>query len=271
MTFGVLGPFQVLVDGRDVTPSAPKERALLGLLLINRGRVVSADRIIEELWPKLGADRARRVLQVRVAAVRKLLKGSTGASRLQFVMPGYRLDVAPDEVDEEHFVSLVAHSQRRTPRRQAGRGAGDLSRGAGVVAGRPVGGRAAVLSLEEEAARLAQTRVDGIEDCIDAELACGLHQTVMPELDGLVATYPLRERLWAQRVLALYRCGRQAEALRACSSMQAPAGRGARCRTRTGAASPGIGGPRAAAGARLSGGHGTSASEPCAGRPPCQP
>ena len=76
VTFGVLGPLQVLVDGRDVAPSAPKERALLGILVTNRGRVVSADRIIEELWPKLGADRARRVLHVRVAAVRRLLKDS---------------------------------------------------------------------------------------------------------------------------------------------------------------------------------------------------
>jgi DNA-binding SARP family transcriptional activator len=104
VAFHVLGPLQVLVDGLDVTPSAPKERALLGMLVVNHGRVVSADRIIEELWPKLGADRARRVVQVRVAEVRRLLKDATGVSRVQFVSPGYRLEAPPDDIDEQRVV-----------------------------------------------------------------------------------------------------------------------------------------------------------------------
>jgi DNA-binding SARP family transcriptional activator len=69
--FSILGPLSRVIDGVEVTPRAPKERALLALLVVNHGRVVSADRLMEELWPDLAADRARRVLQVRVAAVRK--------------------------------------------------------------------------------------------------------------------------------------------------------------------------------------------------------
>ncbi len=76
----VLGPLEVLIDGVDVTPPAPKERALLGLLVIRHGRVVGADQLMEELWPTLAADRARRVLQVRVAALRKLLSTAGAAS-----------------------------------------------------------------------------------------------------------------------------------------------------------------------------------------------
>ncbi len=93
----VLGPLEVVIDGVDVTPAAPKERALLALLVIRRGRVVGADRLMEELWPTLAVDRARRVLQVRVAAVRKLLGTAGAAPLLELVAPGYRLAIADDD------------------------------------------------------------------------------------------------------------------------------------------------------------------------------
>jgi DNA-binding SARP family transcriptional activator/pimeloyl-ACP methyl ester carboxylesterase len=220
VAFRVLGPLQVLVDGLDVTPPAPKERALLAMLVLNRGRVVSADRIIEELWPKLGADRARRVVQVRVAAVRRLLKDATGASMLQFVTPGYRLDAAPDEIDEHRFFSLVDRARRQSLAGDPAGASASLRKALGLWRGDPLADVQTCVSLEAEAARLAEARVDAIEDCVDAELACGQHQALVSELDGLVSAHPLRERLWGQRVLALYRCGRQAEALRACTSIR---------------------------------------------------
>ena len=100
---GVLGPLQVLVDGVDVTPVAPKERALLAVLAVNHGQVVGAERLIEELWPELPASRARHALQVRVTVLRRLLRNATAAPVLQFVTPGYRLLLAADDIDRYRF------------------------------------------------------------------------------------------------------------------------------------------------------------------------
>ena len=137
VTVRVLGPLQAVVNGVDVTPAAPKERALLALFVINRGVVVGADRLMEELWPALVVDRARRVLQVRVAAVRKLLATSGAASLLELVPPGYRFDIGDDDVDEHRFLTLVEQARARDRSRRSGGRGGHAARGARVVAGRP--------------------------------------------------------------------------------------------------------------------------------------
>jgi pimeloyl-ACP methyl ester carboxylesterase/DNA-binding SARP family transcriptional activator len=220
MAVGVLGPFEALVDGVDVTPAARKERALLAMLAINHGRVIGADRLIEELWPDLTVDRARHVLQVRVAGLRKLLKESGAGCALQFVDPGYRLAVDPEDIDYHRFFALVDLARDQS---QAGDPAGaakSLREALSLWRGEPLADVQICVTLETEAARLAGARVDAIEDCVEAEMACGCHRAVVAELDGLVAVHPLRERLWSLRVLALYRCGRQAEALRACASIR---------------------------------------------------
>ena len=214
----VLGPFQVVADGVDVTPTAPKERAVLALLVLNKGRVVSADRLLEELWPATDANRARHTLQVRVAAIRKPLRDPDGRSRLQFVPPGYRVEVAPDEIDEHRFVSLVELARTHSRNGDVLGAAAALRKALGLWRGEPLGGVTMCADLEAEAARLLEAKVDAIEDCVDAELACGYHQALAFELERLVAQHPLRERLWAQRALALYRCGRQGDALRACNA-----------------------------------------------------
>src|SRR5437763_779329 len=103
----ILGPLRIVVDGFDVTPTAPKERALLATLVVNHGRVVRADRLAEELWPGLTADHAHRVLQVRVSAVRTILNRADAGALLEFAAPGYRLAVTPEEVDAERFADLV--------------------------------------------------------------------------------------------------------------------------------------------------------------------
>jgi DNA-binding SARP family transcriptional activator/pimeloyl-ACP methyl ester carboxylesterase len=217
----VLGALQVAVDGVDVTPAAPKERGLVALLALNRGQVVSADRIIEELWPGSDPDRARHALQVRIAEVRKIFRGSGGETkRLEFVAPGYRLQLFGDEIDEHRFVTLVE-------RARALRGAGEMFAAAetfrealGLWRGDALGDVVPGLFLEAEMARMDEARVDALEDCVEVELACGYHQSLTFELERLVADHPLRERLWAARVLALYRCGRQTEALRVCNTIR---------------------------------------------------
>ena len=213
----VLGPLEVLIDGVDVTPPAPKERALLGLLVVRRGRVVGADQLMEELWPTLAADRARRVLQVRVAALRKLLSTAGAAPLLELVAPGYRLAIADEDVDEYRFLELVERARSHAAAGDPTRASATLRDALGLWRGQPLADVQTCVSLEAEAARLNDERLDAIEDRIDADLACGRHQAVACELDALVATDALRERLWGQRVLSLYRCGRQSEALRACA------------------------------------------------------
>jgi DNA-binding SARP family transcriptional activator/pimeloyl-ACP methyl ester carboxylesterase len=220
VAFSVLGPLAGVIDGVEVTPHAQKERALLAMLVINHGRVVSADRLMEELWPDLTVDRARRVLQVRVAAVRKMLNAANAASLLELVAPGYRLAIEPKDVDEDLFLTIVERARDLANAADHAGAAASLRQGLALWRGEPLADVQVCMSLEAESARLQEARLSAIEDRIDAELECGCHHAVASELDGLVVSHPLRERLWAQRVLALYRCGREAEALRACSSFR---------------------------------------------------
>ncbi len=219
-SFGILGPLQVVVDGVDITPSAPKERALLAMLLINHGQAVGVEQLVEELWPKLDADRARRVLQVRAAALRKSLRDAQVAAVIDFVGAAYRLSVAPEDVDAERFSTLTERARGQSRGGDPAAAALSLSQALGLWRGPPLADVRGGLSLDAEAARLDEAHMDAIEDRIDAELVCGRHRQLLPELDGLVARYPLRERLWGQQVLALYRDGRQTEALQACASIR---------------------------------------------------
>ncbi len=213
--FGVLGALEVEIDGVDVTPHAPKERALLTLLIMNRGRVEAADTLIEELWPQLPAPQARRVLQVRMAEVRKRLgvAGPRAARLVEFVAPGYRLIVAPEDVDEQRFFALVAQAQRQRQAGDHGSAAGTLRAALALWRGEPLADVQGSVRLEMEAARLAEARLSALEECIDAELAGGRYDALVAELRPLVAAHPERERFWAQLMVCLYRQGRQAEAL----------------------------------------------------------
>lgn len=216
----VLGELQLVVDGVDVTPHAPKERALVALLAIWRGHVIAADRLLDELWPDLPPGRGRRALQVRVAEIRRQLDRVGAASLLESVPPGYRLHLAAGALDADCFVALVGRGRVQA---DAGDtvGAATLFREAlGLWRGEPLADAHQSSALEAEVARLAELRLDAIEERIAAELADGCHHRLVAELDGLACTHPMRERLWEQRVLALYRCGRQAEALRACAAIR---------------------------------------------------
>ena len=211
----VLGPLKVSADGVDVTPTAPKERALLALLALSPSRAVSVDRLLDELWADCSPAAGRRALQVRVAALRKLLDKAEAGNALEFVAPGYRLSVEPQDVDEQVFSTLCEGARARLERGDAPAAAEMLHEALGLWRGEPLADVQLSFGLEMAAARLADARLAAIEDRIDADLACGRHQQVVSELDALVAVHPLRERLWGQRMLALSRGGRQAEALRA--------------------------------------------------------
>ena len=210
----------MLVDGDDVTPHSPRLKALIASLAMRCGQVISVDRLADELWPALPADRARRVVQVRIAEVRKLLAGAGGGSVLEFVAPGYRLTVPSASIDLNRFLHLVERAQRETSRADPVTTTTVLREALGLWRGDALVDVRASSFLEDEADRLEQLRLAVIEDRIDAELADGCHHRLVAELKSSVASHPLREHLSYQLIVALYRCGRQAEALRACTQLR---------------------------------------------------
>lgn len=218
--FGILGPLTVVVDDVEVAPSAAKERALLALLVVRAGRVVPADQLIEELWPDTEPDRARRTLQVRVAAVRKLLQTCGLPEALGFEGGGYRLSVAAEQIDANQFAALVERAELEMTSGRPATAATTLREALALWRGEPLADAEMSLSLEAEAARLRDIRIGAIEARIEADLACGRHVAAVAELDGLLTLHPFRERLWSQHILALYRCGRQAEALRSFDALR---------------------------------------------------
>ena len=218
---GVLGEIRLEIDGVDLTPRAPKVRALLALLAVSRARVVAVDRLIDELWPDLSPDRGRRVVQVRISEIRKLLAFAGCASLLESVAFGYRLRIESDALDADHFELLVGHGRARGAAHDTLGAATFLREALGLWRGEALAdARGTSVTLETEASRLTECRLGAIEDRIAAELSDGCHQRLVPELNVLVVEHPWRERLWEHHVLALYRTGRQADALRACAEIR---------------------------------------------------
>jgi DNA-binding SARP family transcriptional activator/pimeloyl-ACP methyl ester carboxylesterase len=209
--FELLGPLKVLEGGRDVTPARPKQRALLALLLVRRGEVVPGAQMIEALWGEEPPDTAQTALHGHVSGLRKLV----GATRIKTRPPGYSLEVSPAEVDAGRFESLVAQARRRDePAERSAR----LHEALALWHGEPLAELRGEPFADREAARLQELRLTALEDRIDADLALGRHHELVPELEPLVAEHVFRERLRGQLMLALYRCGRQAEALHAFQS-----------------------------------------------------
>jgi DNA-binding SARP family transcriptional activator len=206
--FRVLGPLEVLVEGHALELKRRKQRSLLALLLLHAGEVVSTDRLIEELWAGKPPKAAVGSLQNLVSALRKQL----GAETVQTQAPGYRLAVDTDRVDVHRFERLVAAAGETEDARRRS----DLLREALALWRGPA---LADLGFEAFAqipiARLEERRTAAREDLVAAELELGRHAQLVGELEALVAEHPLRERLRGQLMLALYRSGRQAEALEA--------------------------------------------------------
>ncbi|MEA2437034.1 MAG: hypothetical protein QOF65_1590 [Thermoleophilaceae bacterium] len=213
----MLGPLEAYADGRGVTVAGGRQRALLLLLLVHAGEVVSSDRLTDLLWPGEPADEAQPALHVTVSRLRKALEPDRPAGERSDVIvtraPGYALQAT--STDAAEFEAAVEAA------REAYRG-GDLERAVslhrdGVALWRG-GAYAEVVDetwAQPEAQRLEELRLAAIEDRVDAELALGRHASLVPELEALVSRHPNRERLAGQLVLALYRAGRQADALAA--------------------------------------------------------
>ena len=198
---------------RQLQVGGTRERALLAILLIHAGEVVSADRLIEELWGSDLPGNPANALQVVVSRVRKALEAPGSPSPLVTSKPGYVLDVRPEELDARRFGRLVAEARQAGPADQP-RGLALLQEALGLWRGPALAEFAAEGFAREEIARLEEERLRAVELKAEAELALGRHAELVGELRALVAANPLRERLRGQLMLALYRSGRQGEALR---------------------------------------------------------
>ena len=201
MDVRVLGPMQASVDGRSVRLGGGKPRALLAMLALNAGGTVSTERLIDGLWGEEPPASAHKLVQVYVSQLRKALTVGGDGAAIVTRRHGYELRVDPDAVDARRFERLVAGGSPRE--------ALALWRGPALddVADEPFAG--------PEIRRLEELRLEALELAIESELDAGRHREVVGELEALAAAEPLRERLHALRMLALHRCGRQADALAA--------------------------------------------------------
>jgi DNA-binding SARP family transcriptional activator len=197
MDFRVLGPLEVAESGCLLPLGGRKQRALLALLLLRANQVVPTERLIDELWSGEPPPTAVKTVQVYVSRLRKVL----GADALATRQPGYVLPLAPGQLDLDRFEAL--------------RAAGRLHEALALWRGSPLADLAYEPSLQAEIARLDELRLATLEARISADLAAGHASERVAELEALIAQHPLRERLRALLMVALYRSGRQAEALRA--------------------------------------------------------
>lgn len=211
MQIRVLGHLEASVDDRPLALGGVKQRAVLAMLALEANRPVTADRIIEGLWGEQAPPSAAKMVQNYVLRLRKALAADGGT---EIITRGraYELGIDPELVDVCRFERLVAEAARTATEARPGNAAREAL---ALFRGEPLGDVADEPFAIAEIRRLEELRLTAAELAIDADLAAGRHQEVVGEIDALLTENPLRERLHVQRMLALYRCGRQADALEA--------------------------------------------------------
>src|SRR6516165_7310114 len=217
--FCILGPLEVRVSGRAVPLGGPRQRAVLALLLLEANRVVSMDRLAEDLWGGDPPEGWATTLQTYVFHLRQALEPdrSRGAASGVLVTRdrGYLLRVDREHLDGALFQDGFTAGRAALEAGGYAEAAQTLRRALELWRGQVLANLADYAFTRPEAARLEELRLAALEARIDADLALGRHDALTAELDRLVAEHPLRERLHGQLMLALYRCARQAEALAA--------------------------------------------------------
>lgn len=205
--FRILGPLEIVGPEGPVPVGGPKQRALLGLLLIHAGEVLSTEQIVDVLWEGNPPRTATTGLWNLITQLRKVLPPDVLVTK----PPGYRLQIDPEQLDLARFERLVARARPLEPEQRAGL----LREALGLWRGAPLADLAFETFAQREIARVEELRLEALEERIDADLELGAGAELVGELEALVAEHPLRERLRGQLMLALYRSGRQAEALEA--------------------------------------------------------
>ena len=211
MEFRILGPVEARADGGPIDLGRPKQRALLAALLLRSGEAVARDSLVDALWGEEPPASAVQSLQVYVSGLRKAL----GADRIETRGTSYRVVLEPGELDLERFETLVGRAGRELGAGHADSAAGLLREALGLWHGPALADLAAEPLAQAERERLEERRLHALELFGEAELALGRHDAVLGELEALVAEHPFRESFRRQQVLALYRAGRQQEALEA--------------------------------------------------------
>jgi predicted ATPase/DNA-binding SARP family transcriptional activator len=212
--FLILGPLEVAAEGRRVALPGSRERAVLVLLLLSANRVVAAERLVEDLWGAKAQKGAGGALRVFVSRLRKALREGGGDAVVVTKPPGYVLQIERAALDAARFEDLLAEGREHAARSDHEGAAARLRQALSLWRGAALTDVADVPVARVEAARLEEARLAALEERVEADLGCGRHAEVVPELDHLTKAHPLRERLWGQRMVALYRSGRQADALR---------------------------------------------------------
>ncbi len=209
--YAILGPVEVRDGGGPIHAGGPRQLALLAFLLLNANETVSSDRIIDALWGDDNAAGADKRLQMAVARLRKAL--DTDEPVLRTTTHGYTLAVAPGELDTEIFEAAIADGRKALAAGDAERASTLLEQALELWRGSPLADVGYMEFAQTEIRRLEELRLNAIEARADAELKLGGHAALVGTLEALAAEHPTRERTAAQLMIALYRCGRQAEAL----------------------------------------------------------
>jgi DNA-binding SARP family transcriptional activator len=209
--YRLLGPLEVVRDGGAVDLGPAKQRAVLAILLLSAGRAVSTDELIEQLWPTKVPGHPNTAIQGYVSGLRKLL----GADVIDTVAGGYNLRATAEQVDLHRFEQLFAEGHAQLERGEAAVAAATCREALALWRGRALADFAYESFGQQAVNRLEELRLACVEERLDADLAGGRHSELVGELEALIREHPLRERLRGQLMLALYRSGRQAEALEA--------------------------------------------------------
>src|SRR4051812_17346920 len=215
MDFGILGPLEIRQDGNPLACRGTKQRLLLATLLLQPNEVVSSDRLIEALWGEHPPPTAQKALQVHVSQLRRVLAIDPEGEPIVTRPPGYGLRVADGDLDLQRFETMVSAARAASVRGEVEQASALLHDALDLWRGAPLADLTFEQFLQPEIARLEELRLTAIEDRIDADLAVGLDSGLIGELEQLTSQHPVRERLRGQLMLALYRSGRQAEALEA--------------------------------------------------------
>ncbi len=216
MKFSVLGALEVAAGGRQLDLGGFRQRAVLGHLVLHAGEVVPAGKLLQALWDGVPPRTARKMVQNAVSAIRRVLAADpAGTMVLRTAGPAsYQLRVAPEDIDLHVFRRLAHEGRTAIAGGAPARGAELLTEALSLWRGRALADLVEHGVRWPELAAVEDERLSTVEDRLDAELACGRHREITSELEVLTATDPPRERLCRQFMVALYRSGRQADALR---------------------------------------------------------
>ncbi|MGP3919706.1 AfsR/SARP family transcriptional regulator [Nonomuraea sp. 10N515B] len=210
MQFGILGTLEAIDGERHLYLRSRKQGSLLALLLCHRGRVAHRDILIDALWGAEAGEAGSQRLRLQLHRLRRALGDN---APIAHASAGYQLRVPPDAVDAWRFENLVRQGRHAIATGNVTRGAGLLRAGLDIWRGPALSGLADISFLHRQATRLEELRLAALADRIDADLRLGMHANLVGELSALVREHPLREQFRAQLMIALYRSGRQADAL----------------------------------------------------------